>query len=376
MKTSCINLPLHTGHAPQYLIKRMIKLSKPIIKLIADEYGSQEVLKRLSDPLWFQSLGCILGFDWHSSGLTTVLTGVLKQSLKYDTHQISVAGGKGKNAINTPHEIIKFEKDYCLSTSVRDKLIYASKITAKVDSTAIQDGYELYHHTIFFDHKGNWAIIQQGMNEKYRMARRYHWISDNISSFVCEPHTGIVCDKVNEYTLNMVAKDSIENQKISLDIIKESPNNIKSSIYKINNRNSLDKWINTDNNYTSISTYEMPRHLNWNLFKELYDIQPRNYEHLLSIRGVGPSVIRALSLIGEIIYGAKTSWHDPVKYNFAHGGKDGVPFPIMRRTYDKTITFMQEMVEGAELDQIEKKNALKRLASYSKVLFSQNDGQI
>lgn len=184
MKTSVINLPLHGGHAPPYLIRRMIRLSQAISKVIVDEYGQQEFLRRLSDPLWFQAFGCVLGFDWHSSGVTTVVTGVLKQALKADFHGISIAGGKGKKSTATKNDIPELaEKYYNLSSIKINELLYASRMAAKIDNAAIQDGYSLYHHVIFFDQHGDWAIIQQGMNSINRMARRYHWISDNMKSF-------------------------------------------------------------------------------------------------------------------------------------------------------------------------------------------------
>ena len=319
-----------------------------------DEYGQQEFLRRLSDPLWFQAFGCVLGFDWHSSGVTTVVTGVLNQALKEDVHGISIAGGKGKKSTTTKHDIPKLaEKHYNLSSAKINDLLYASRMAAKIDNAAVQDGYSLYHHAILFDKNGNWAIIQQGMNQVNGMARRYHWISDKIKSFILEPHSAIISKYKSSNVLNMTSINSKDNQRICVDLVTDNIDNLRSSVHKVTSiltsdtRNTLDTWLipeklvlnsrHIDNN-NLIEHYEMPRKLDWNLFRRIYDIQPQNYEELLSIPGVGPATVRSLSLIGELIYGTKASWQDPVKFNFAHGGKDGVPYPVARKIYDRSIT--------------------------------------
>lgn len=388
MKRGIVNLPLHGGHAPSYLIKRMIKLSSAICKILIDEKGVKEFFNRISDPLWFQAFGCVLGFDWHSSGLTTVVTGVLKQSLNFEEHGITISGGKGKNSIKPKYEIYKLaEKNYNLSTNKIDKLLYASKMSAKVDNSAIQDGFSLYHHMIFFDGDGNWTIIQQGLNEKFKLARRYHWLSDNLIDFIIEPHKGIIGNERIPFCLNMTSREAEENRKSCVDLVKEGSNSIKSSIYRIVQTNSfenLDKWISPNrlhsdsNNFdeqisTYVEKYIMPRKINWKTMDELYDTRPTNYEHLISLNGVGPSTVRALALISEIIYGNRASWRDPVKYNYAHGGKDGVPYPIARNTYDNSITYLSEAINGAEIDKLEKISSLKRLSIYSNILFNTND---
>ena len=388
MKRGIINLPLHGGHAPSYLIKRMIKLSAAISKIIIDEKGSKEFFKRISDPLWFQAFGCVLGFDWHSSGLTTVVTGVLKQSLHYDTHGISLSGGKGRNAIKPKHEIpILAEQYHNLSTKKINELVYASKISAKVDSTAIQDGFNLYHHFILFDDNGDWTIIQQGLNKTKKMARRYHWISNNLQNYIIEPHRGIIDNERVPFCLDMTSRESEENRKTCLDIIKDGTRSIKTSVYKIletNTSNNLDKWLTNimlplqrnvffDNSNINIEKYEMPRRINWKAIDELYDVNPKNYEEIISQEGVGPSTIRALSLVAEIIYGNRASWNDPVKYNYAHGGKDGVPFPIARNIYDNSIKYLNDAINGSEIEKEEKIRSLKRLSAYSNILFNTND---
>jgi hypothetical protein len=372
----------------------MVKLSYAISKIIIDEYGQQEFLRRLSEPLWFQAFGCVLGFDWHSSGVTTVVTGVLKQSINADTHGISVSGGKGRRSTDPKNEIPKIaEKHFNLSSAKIDKLLYASKMAAKIDNAAIQDGYSLYHHAIIFDEEGNWTIVQQGMNPNTKMARRYHWISDNLKSFVSEPHSGIISELKSQNTLNLTSVDSFENQKICVELAKGNVQNIKSSVYKItkmtkstdNKNKTLDGWLAATHNIISkngipnnsiieghylVDNYEMPKRLDWDVYRKIYDIQPQNFEQLVSIPGVGPASVRALSLIGEIIYGTKASWDDPVKFNFAHGGKDGVPYPVSRKTYDKSISYLYSAIESAEIQREEKTRALKKLAHYSDRIFN------
>jgi uncharacterized protein len=347
----------------------MIRLSHAISKTIVYEYGPKEFLRRLSDPLWFQAFGCVLGFDWHSSGLTTVVTGVLKQVLKPDTHGISMAGGKGKKCTTAKDEILLLAQNLGLSTVKIDSLLYASRMAAKVDNAAVQDGYSLYHHVIFFDEQGNWAVVQQGMDAESMMARRYHWLSDGVQSFVSEPHAGIISESKRQYVLDITAAKSKENQKICVDLACGDTNNLRSSVYRLATKNTLDNWCTGGDKMIDISGYEMPKHLNWQLFKRIYDIQPANYEELLSIQRVGSSTIRALSLIAELIYGARASWNDPVKYSFAHGGKDGVPYPIARKVYDESIHYLYDAIEGSEIQREERTEALKKLARFSTMMF-------
>jgi uncharacterized protein len=348
----------------------MIRLSHAISKTIVDEYGPKEFLRRLSDPLWFQAFGCVLGFDWHSSGLTTVVTGVLKQALKPDTHGISMAGGKGKKSTTAKDEIPLLAQNVGLSSVKIDSLLYASRMAAKVDSAAVQDGYSLYHHVIFFDEQGNWAVVQQGMNAENRMARRYHWLSDDVQDFVCQPHAGIISEFRGCNVLDMTATKSQENQKICVDLACGNTDNLKSSVYRLTAKDTLDKWVGDDGDtMVDILAYEMPTHLDWSLFKRIYDIQPQNYEELLSIQRAGSSTVRALSLIAELIYGKQASWNDPVKYSFAHGGKDGVPHPIARKVYDESIRYLYGAIEEAEIQREERIDALKKLARFSTKMF-------
>ncbi len=330
----------------------------------------------MADPLWFQSSGSALGFDWHSSGLTTVVTGVLKHTITPQYHGIAISGGKGKNSSLHGKEIPQLAQNMNIPNKTVSTLMYASRMSAKVDNTAVQDGYNLYHHTVFFDDLGNWTVVQQGMNSNVKMARRYHWISNNASStFLSKPHSGIICDKTHQNVLDMKARDSAETHKTSLDLVKGNPQNLISSIKKLQfcGKTTLENWMSNDHRESRFyfdDNYDMPRHLNWNLIKNIYDIQPENYEELVSINGVGPSVIRALSLISQLIYGSSTSWKDPVQYSFAfaHGGKDGVPFPVDKMTFDKSIKFLRDAIERGEIPRNERFMALKRLARNLRII--------
>ena len=368
-RTQFINLPLHSGHAPAYLIHRMVKLSHAVCKVIVDDYGQQEFLRRLSDPVWFQAFGCVLGFDWHSSGVTTVVTGILKQSLSQDVHGISIAGGKGSRARSAMTDIPALGESLGLSGAKIDSLLYASKMSAKVDNAAVQDGYSLYHHAILFDERGDWAVVQQGMDQATRMARRYHWISDGLEKFVSEPHAGIICGQKTDSALDMTAAGSQQSRRVCLDLARDGPGSLKSSIYRINAKNTLDAWIGPAQPIANTAGYEMPRQLNWDLFKRIYDVQPRNYEELIGMQGVGAATVRALALVAELIHGAPASWRDPVKYSFAHGGKDGVPHPVARKVYDQSIAYLSGAIDGAEIEREERTAALKKLAAFSAQMF-------
>jgi len=368
-RTGIANLPLHGGKAPAWLTNRMRKLAKEITTIIIDEQGTDTFLTRISDPYWFQAFGCVLGYDWHSSGVTTVVTGILKQALSPEEHGIVVCGGKGKTSRQTPTEITRAAAEFGFSENSIQTLTYTSKITAKVDNTAIQAGYQLYHHAFLITENKKWAVIQQGMSPEDRTARRYHWLSDNVTNFVVEPHNAIVGDAKRQKALNMTAKTSEGCRKASVDIAKESTNRIMRLIEATRPlyQKSLQEWLpKTDTNpwYQSIETLNMPRNINWETMKRAYEFQPRNYEELLSIRGIGPATVRGLALIAELVYGEKPSWEDPVKYSFCVGGKDGVPFPVNRGAYDEIIGILQNAVKQAKVGDKEKMHSLQRLRRF------------
>ncbi|MBS7643814.1 DUF763 domain-containing protein [Candidatus Bathyarchaeota archaeon] len=367
-KTGIAELPLHYGRAPLWLVTRMKKLANEIVTIIVDEYGRDELLWRLSNPVWFQALGCVLGYDWHSSGVTTVVTGVLKSVIKPEEHGLAVAGGKGKISLQTPIEIGKIGDTFNLSTQQIRSLIYASRMSAKVDNSAIQAGYPLYHHAFFVAENGRWVVIQQGMNTEDKTARRYHWFSDHVKSFVNEPHDAIVGDLVKPNVLNMTARDSEECRKISTDLVKDGFEKVKRNFTSLRptHQRTLREWMcgETVGKDYAVHVLSMPRNINWEALKEAYEIQPRNYEELLSIRGIGPATVRGLALVSEIIYGAPPSWKDPVRYSFCVGGKDGVPFPVNKLSYDKIIEALRDAVNKAKVGDRDRLNALRRLSNF------------
>mgnify|MGYP000554197597 CR=1 FL=1 len=362
-RTGIANLPLHPGRAPRWLFARMVRLSRAIMDVLTVEYGKDEILRRLSDPFWFQALSCVLGFDWHSSGTTTVTCGALKEALNPEEHGIAIAGGKGRVSRKTPDEIENFGEKLALSTSMIENLKYASRMAAKVDNAAIQDGYTLYHHVLIFSEDGKWTIIQQGMNENNHYARRYHWYSENLKSYVNEPHSAIVGDNKERIVLDMTSSESSETRKVCVDIVCDSLRNLKRDwglLTKGNLQTSLEEWKNPIEKQR-IELLDMPRNINWGLMRKIHEFQPKNYEELLSIRGVGPKTVRALALISDLIYGAKPSWKDPIKYTFAVGGKDGVPFPVDRKVMDESIEILRLGIEEAKIGNDEKLKALRRL---------------
>ena len=349
-RTGIAELPLHYGKAPAWLMERMIRLAREITIAIVREYDAEEFLKRLSDPYWFQAFGCVLGYDWHSSGLTTTACGALKAGLKGIGGDLGifVAGGKGKTSRKTPDEIELFGAKYYIERKTKD-LVYASRMAAKVDSNALQDGYQLYHHTFIFTKKGTWSVIQQGMNLETGWARRYHWLSSDSLDFVCEPHKAIACDHRGR-PLNMVAKESEGAREASASLACEKPRYLLSELKKV-------KTLNLPPYFT----YH-PRRLNETLEKA-YQRRPKDFEELLGTEGVGAKTIRALALLSELIYGARPSWRDPAKYSFAHGGKDGRPYPVDRVEYDRSIEILRAALSSAKVGRSEKLNAFKRLSS-------------
>ena len=337
------DLPLHGGRCPPWLFKRMKKLAGLITEVIVYEYGTDEFLRRISNPYFFQSFGCVLGFDWHSSGLTTTTLGALKEAINPEKHGIAILGGKGHTSRKTPDEIESMSEIFPLTENEVDYLKYASRMVAKVDNSAVQDGYQLYHHSFILSEKGDFAVVQQGMNSETRYARRYHWLSDKIESFVSEPHTAICCDHRGR-TLNMVAKESEESRRVSVDLVKDGLGEVKK--YLIMGRYH---WI--DNR----------------VFKKLLDLkefQPRDYEEILAFPGVGPKTIRALALTSKLIYGTEPSWRDPAKFSFARGGKDGTPYPVDRQTYDEGNEILRNAIENAKLGNKEKLQAIRRLETF------------
>jgi hypothetical protein len=362
-------LPLHGGRAPQWLVSRMIPLAKQVVTIILDEYGQGAFLRRISDPNWFQALGCVLGYDWHSSGVTTVLTGVLKSAITPKEFGIAVCGGKGRASHRAQFEIGSTGTELGLSTEETAQLKYVSRISVKVDSVAIQAGYPLYHHAFIFSQDMKWAVVQQGMSVADRTARRYHWLSEKARNFVEEPHAAIVGDIKRQAVLDMTSKESERSRKVSVDLTKERPKAVERLLQSVRPayQRSLQEWMSSGSkvNEMTVDYLSMPASINWKAMQAAYEFKPTNYEELLGVKGLGPSTIRGLALISELVYGEKPSWKDPVKYSFAYGGKDGVPFPMDRRAMDDSIQFLREAVEKAKIGDKERMKSLQRLRRFA-----------
>jgi hypothetical protein len=341
-----LDLPLHPGRCPPWLFKRMRDLAREISLVIINNYGTGEFLSRLSDPMFFQALGCVLAFDWHSSGLTTTTCGALKEAITFDSG-LAMAGGKGR-ASRFAQQEIQQKSDYF---GIRDApLRKASAMSAKVDSSCIQDGYGIYHHSFVFDEKGNWCVIQQGMNPANKYARRYHW--HNSEEFINGPDNQIAGSK-EERALNLVSSQTNESRKAAVDIINDNPAYVRK--YFDGQTTLFDKMPARH----EILPCDLTKK-DWETLHAAYELQPKNYEELVSLRGMGKKRLRALALVAKLIHGTELDWKDPVKYSFAHGGKDGIPFPVDRPTYESTISLLRESLEETKSE--EKNRALKRLA--------------
>jgi len=352
-RTGIANLPLHYGQAPRWLFDRMVKLAREITIAIVADYGPEEMLRRLSHPYWFQAFGCVLGYDWHSSGVTTVLCGALKEGVKGLERDLGffVAGGKGKTSRRTPAELENWGEIISLDPA---PLVYASRMSAKVDSAAIQDGYQLYHHAFFFTRRGWWAVVQQGMNEKNRYARRYHWLGEAVASFVNEPHSAILSEARGP-ALNLVASESNPARSTIAEIAtNEKPEKLLADLKKI-------KTLTLPAHHY-LTTGDLHPDSIAKILLSTYERQPQDFEELLGLPGVGPKTIRALSLVSELVHGVPPSYRDPARYSFAHGGKDGIPYPVDRKTYDQSIELLRKAINRAKLGLTEKKEAVGRLS--------------
>jgi hypothetical protein len=356
MERKFADLPLHYGKAPPWLFQRMKKLAREIILLFAIENRITDLIRNLSDPFWFQALGCLLGFDWHSSGLTTTTCGALKEGLGDLNKELGlfIVGGKGKTALKTPEEIkniadkIGFDPEFWINIS---------RLVARIDNNALQDGYQLYHHILIFTKHGEWCVIQQGMNEENKYARRYHWLGEEVKSFIEDPHKAICSEKKEKIVLNLVAKESKPSQEIITFLSSENPQVTLSLWEKV--------YLKLPSNHPITFKDIKPENLKSILLKT-YEKPPKDFKELIMFEGVGAKTLRALALISELIYGKAPSFKDPARFSFAHGGKDGYPYPVDRKTYDKSIEILEKAIKKARLGKREEISALKRLSFFFK----------
>lgn len=347
-RSGSADLPLHYGQVPPWLAERMARLGLAITESILTEYGRPEVLRRLSDPFWFQSLGAVMGMDWHSSGITTSVLGALKKSINPLSKELGIyiCGGKGKNSRQAPEELLQVAEKTGLDGG---RLVHSSKLSAKVDNTAIQDGFQLYLHNFIVSIDSQWTVIQQGMQERTGTARRYHWHSANLKSFVEEPHTAI-CGLQPGTILDMTNKAAAPARDAVMTISKQQPEKIMQDIQLILPSHHDVRAEDVD--LKRLGTILWMAH----------EKQPADFEELLLLQGLGPRTLQSLALVSEVIHGTPSRFKDPARFAFAHGGKDGHPFPVPVKVYDETIKTLQTAVYKAKIGESDKQQAIKKLS--------------
>lgn len=416
--TGHADLPLHTGTVPRWLADRMMVLGTLITESLVENFGPDEVLVRLSDPLWFQSFGAVMGMDWHSSGITTSVLYALKRGLNPRAKELGiyVCGGRGKYSRITPDELFEIAGREGLNA---DELVRNSKLVAKVDNNAVQDGFQLYQHNFILTRNGNWTVVQQGMNPAQKKARRYHWCSTNIRSFVEEPHTGVVGENRGQI-LNLTDTKAAPTRNSILEMSHENPDRMIQEITQIGkpaneiillqggkvggeslplgctssqptpssggNQKSVSNPRNApelkseqgllfpelETSMSQSRNYHAPFHHEvleqdvdlkrlGGVLATAYQSQPQDFESLLLTPGLGPRTLQSLALVSEVIYGTPSRFTDPARFSFAHGGKDGHPFPVPLKIYDESIRILRESIEKSKLGYNDKSDCIRRL---------------
>jgi hypothetical protein len=374
MRTGIAELPLHGGKVPAWLLSRMEKLSKILVTLIVEEYGTLGFLERISDPVYFQAINNIIGMDWDSSGSTTVTTAIIKRVLSREELGVRACGGKGVHSREAPDEIRKVSEEFGLDAS---SLVRTSRLVAKIDNTALQSGYQLYHHVFFVDEVGNWAVVQQGMNTIDKMARRYHWLSTKVSDFTRNPHSGIQ-GRREPFALNTIADDSHEFRKLSVELIKDEAEKLPTLFAEANRLLEgyvpLTSYVPYDPHKVRELREKFRRlgkpFINKDVWFQVKEVNIDSFSDLLLLKNVGPATMRGLALVAELVYEVQPSWRDPVthppvdpfKFAYAVGGKDGVPFPIDRKQYDELLSILSELMSRVKGDA----KIMKRLAALTR----------
>jgi len=345
------DLPLHGGRVPQWLAERMTKLGTAITETVVRDYGRSAFLTRLSDPFWFQALGAVMGMDWHSSGITTSVMGALKRGLapRADELGIYVCGGRGRFSRNTPGELRQLGDRRGFDG---EALVRTSRLTARIDNNAIADGFQIYLHNFVVTADGEWAVVQQGLNDRSGMARRYHWHSATVRDFVAEPHTGIVGEHQGTI-MNLVDAGARPAQSALLEIAHERPE--KTLIAA---------------RHLKLPAHHEVREKNVDL-KRLgavlavaYERDLHDFAELLLLENLGPRTLQSLALVAEVVHGAPSRFADPARFSFAHGGKDGHPFPVPLKTYDESINFLRKSLDAAKVGDREKIDGFRRLEGF------------
>jgi hypothetical protein len=353
------DLPLHGGRVPPWLADRMTKLGVAITESIVQTYGPSEFFSRLSDPYWFQALGCVMGMDWHSSGITTSVLGALKRGLTPRSHELGifVCGGRGKESRKTPDELRRVAESTDLEG---ESLVRTSRLTAKIDNNAIADGFQLYLHAFIVSAKGEWVVVQQGMNTGTRLARRYHWHSASVRDFVSNPHTGIVGDHQGSI-MNLVDAQAKPAQAAMLEIVREEPGKILSEARK------LDLPAHHDVRAQNVDLKRLGA-----ILAVAYERDFRDFASLLLLENLGPRTLQSLALIAEVVHGAPSRFSDPARFSFALGGKDRHPFPVPLKTYDESISVLRRALDSAKLGDTDKLDGFRRLERFTRAVEERN----
>jgi hypothetical protein len=366
------DLPLHGGHVPKWLADRMTRLGAVISQAVVHHYGRDELLRRLAHPFWFQSFGAVMGMDWHSSGITTSVIGALKRGLAPLQHELGVhvCGGKGKHSRQTPHELVAIGDRKGFDGS---KLAAASRLVAKVDSAAVQDGFDLYLHGFIVTDDGNWVVVQQGMNGKWKQARRYHWLSEGLKSFVDEPHAAIDGPRQG-VIVNLTDHRAEASRDKQLNLLATmGPDGITRELAALENRDQIQSaqpllpHLIMPNHHDVRPGDVHARRLHGNLAAAA-DRGPADFAELLLTPGVGARTVRALAMVAEVVHGTPYRFSDPARFSLAHGGKDRHPYPVPLKVYDETIRVLKSAVQKARLGNEEELRALKRLDDQARQL--------
>src|SRR6188474_3135480 len=356
MKRSGVaDLPLHGGRVPPWLATRMVMLGTAIVESVLYHYDRSALLSRLSDPFWFQALGSVMGMDWHSSGITTSVMGALKKGLNPRAHElgIHICGGRGKQSRNTPAEL----RAIAARTSLDgDALVRTSRLTARIDNNAVADGFQIYLHSFVLTSDGEWAIVQQGMNEATRTARRYHWHSATVRDFTTEPHTAIVGEHAGTI-MNLVDRQAGPAQDALMAIAREDPARTLAEVRR------LEMPARHDVRASDVNEKRLGAVLALAHERDL-----RDFASFLLLEQLGPRSLQSLALIAEVVHGTPTRFDDPARFAFAHGGKDGHPFPVPLKVYDESISVLRRALDASKLGHTEKLHGFARLDAFTRVV--------
>jgi hypothetical protein len=350
-RSGTADLPLHGGRVPPWLAERMTRLGAAITEAIVRQYGVSAFLSRLSDPFWFQAFGSVLGMDWHSSGITTSVMGALKRGLAPSAHELGIyiCGGRGKTSRNTPQELRTIAGRLGLDG---EGLVRTSRLTVRIDNNAVADGFQNYLHSFVLTSNGEWAVVQQGLNDKTGTARRYHWHSATVRKFVEEPHTGIVGDSQG-IIMNLVDAHASPAQQAMLNVSREHPDRI---LREVQDMRHLTLPHHHDVRAEDIDLKRLGAVLAVAYERDLHD-----FAELLLLEKLGPRTLQSMALVAEVIHGTASRFQDPARFSFAHGGKDGHPFPVPLRTYDESIGILRGSLDAAKVGDKDKLDGLRRL---------------